>query len=344
MPVDKNVVDPILNTFRSMAKDLTDKKAAGPAYDKMMATLARMEQLAVELNDIMAFNAETVKENLYNGFSNYYSEAYAELSKQTVSGGTDDASLLAMTLKAYEDAIVNLKNAPHSGKLIQPIQELVAIGRSGVSYPVFLRIVEERGLFKAMEGTVVVRDVLLEEIAFAKKAFLPLHVKMHEEKLAAFDELAKRASLGIPDSLEFGLVRQKIEWKYEPEILRRTACINRWEKLLDLVNDWIDSYCAFAPQDQRWADIRGMSYTKRNIRRTQDCNPGFFKIREKIFYEYFQLKWEDIFTHETFINEQAANRVYFKGPHLDKIKRAYPFCIPGGKPSKELISFAESLH
>lgn len=297
-----------------MAKDLTDKKAAGPAYDKMMATLARMEQLTAELNDIMAFNAETVNENLYNGFSNYYSKAYAELTKQTVSGVTDDAALLAMTLKAYDDAIVNLKDAPHSGKLIQPIQELVAIGRSGVSYPVFLRIAEERGLFKAMEGTVVMRDVLLEEIMFAKKAFLPLHVKTHGEKLAAFDELAKRASLGIPDSFEFGLVRQKIAWKYEPEILRRTACISRWEKLLDLVNDWIDSFCAFAPQDQRWTDIRGMSYTKRNIRRTQDCNPGLFKIRGKILYEYFQLKWENIFYARNFNQRTACKSGIFQRP------------------------------
>ncbi len=85
------------------------------------------------------------------------------------------------------------------------------MGKSGVSYPVFLRVAEERGLFKAMEGTVVVRDVILEEIEFAKQSFLPLHVKMHEEKLAAFDVLAARSSLGIPDSFEFGLVRQKID-------------------------------------------------------------------------------------------------------------------------------------
>ncbi len=344
MPVDKNLTDPILNTFRNMAKDLTDKKASGPAYDNMMATLARMEQLADELGDIMSFNAEMVKQNLYNGFSNYYGEAYAALAKQAASGGTDDASLLAMTLKAYEDAIINLKDVPYSDTLIKPIQELVDAGKSGVSYPVFLRIAEERGLFKAMEGTVVVRDVILEEIEFAKKSFLPLHVKMHEEKLAAFDELAKRSSLGIPDSFEFGLVRQKIEWKHEPEIIRRKECIHRWEKMLDIVYDWIDSFCSFAPHDERWADLRGMKFTLRNIKRTQDCAPGFLKVREKIFGDYFQLKWDDIFTHETFITEQAAGRVNFKGPHLDKIKQGYPFCNPGGMPSKELIGLAESIY
>ncbi len=112
MPVDKNFTDPILNTFRYMAKDLTDKKASGPAFDNMMATLATMEQLADQLNDIMSFNAEMVKQNLYNGFSNFFGEAYANLSKQMSSGGADDASLLAMTLKAYEGAIVNLKDVP----------------------------------------------------------------------------------------------------------------------------------------------------------------------------------------------------------------------------------------
>ncbi len=164
------------------------------------------------------------------------------------------------------------------------------MGKSGVSYPVFLRVAEERGLFKAMEGTVVVRDVIFEEIEFAKQSFLPLHVKMHEEKLAAFDVLAARSSLGIPDSFEFGLVRQKIEWRYEPEIIRRKECINRWEKLLDLVYDWADSFCSFARYDERWADLRGMKFTERNIRRTQECVPGFLKVREKIFDDYFQLK------------------------------------------------------
>ncbi len=48
--------------------------------------------------------------------------------------------------------------------------------------------------------------------------------------------------------------------------------------------------------------------------------------------------------HETFTTEQAAGRVNFKGPHLDKIKQGYPFCKPGGKPSKELIAFADSIY
>ncbi len=87
-----------------------------------------------------------------------------------------------------------------------------------------------------------------------------------------------------------------------------------------------------------------MNFTERNIRRTQECVPGFLKVREKIFDDYFHLTWDDIFTHETFATEQSAGRVNFKGPHLDKIKQGYPFCKPGGKPSKELIAFAESIY
>jgi len=343
MSVDKNMVDPILDTYRNMLKEV-EGRASGEYYDKMKNTLQRMESLALEMDDLAAYTAKLTTENLFIEFSTAYSNLLSSIAKEEYSKGNSDEILLQKTLESYENALKSLEETPNSEKLVEPIKELIELGNSGVSYPVFLRISEEKGLNNALDGSMVVRDAILQDVEFAKLMHLPLEVEMHQKILKKFDELASKSVFKVPDSFEFGLNRQKIEWAYKPKINQWHMIIRLWERLLDNVYDWLDSYGNFAPQDERWADLRGKMYTMQNIKRTQECNPGILKARKKIFYNYFELKWEDIFDHETFINEYYARRVWYSDETLELIKKVHTYCKPFHSPPEELIKEAEDIY
>jgi hypothetical protein len=169
-------------------------------------------------------------------------------------------------------------------------------------------------------------------------------VEKEEKILKVHDELASRSPFKVADSFEFGLERQRIDWEYAPRINQWYLVIRLWEKMVENVYDWLDSFCSFAPYDDRWKDMRGKTYTLRNIKRTQECNPGILKVREKIYLDYFQMGWDDIFGHETFLNEYAANRVWYSDETLELIKKAYTHCKPFNKPGTDLIQQAEIIY
>jgi hypothetical protein len=344
MPVDKNIVDSILETYRNMFKELEDKNASGESFDKMKGALDRMESLALETDDVAEFTAKLTTQNLFIEFSNAYSETLSSMLKEEYSKGDGDQILLEKALEAYKYAINQLEGKPNSEKLIAPIEELIELGSSGVSYPVFLKTAEEKGLNEALKGSIVVRDSILADLEFAGFMHLPLEAQKNREILKTFDELASNSAFGVPDSFEFGLARQRIEWDYVPQINRWHLTIRLWEKMLENVYDWLDSFCSFAPKDDRWLDMRGHSFTMRNIKRTRECNPGILKSREKIFYDYFQMTWEDVFNHKTFINEYDARRVWYSDETLQLIKKAYNYCKPFNKPDDELIREAEEIY
>ena len=49
MPIDKSMLDTMLDSFRNMAKDCEDKGASGEKFDQMKAALERMEELGQEM-------------------------------------------------------------------------------------------------------------------------------------------------------------------------------------------------------------------------------------------------------------------------------------------------------
>jgi hypothetical protein len=344
MPIDNTMADSMLGAFRSMFSDIAAKNISGENFDKMKSVLDKMEQCAVEMDDIVSFSTRLATENLYTEFSNAYSKVMAELASKEYSGNDGDEKLLAQALQSYSDFIPGLKDVKHGDKIAKAIQDVIDLGKSGITYPVFLRICEEKGLNKILQGGLVIRDGLLEELQFAKDSFYPFTIKMREDVLEAYDKMSLTSAFGVPDSFEFGLVRQNIEWKYEPDIIKWMEIIRRWDKMLEIVNDWVDSFGSFAPFDQRWADMRGMQYTLENIKYTKLCNPGFLKRREIIFNDYFQLNWDDIFTHDTWNWEMKAGRIWYSDINIEKLQKGYSFCVPGGSPPAELISLAEKIN
>jgi hypothetical protein len=90
--------------------------------------------------------------------------------------------------------------------------------------------------------------------------------------------------------------------------------------------------------------MEGTAVTLRNIRRCKECTPGIFKVRENIFKEYFGLTWDDVFSHETYLSEFKAHRIWYSDESIDLIKAVYPYCKPFSEPPAELVNRAETIH
>lgn len=344
MAIDRATADSILNPYRNMYQEVQDKRDVGESFHKMKEILNRMEELALLEDDVVQFTTKLTTEDLFIQFSTAYAEVLSAASKDEYSGVDGDHILLKKTLKAYQDSINSLEGDPHFDKQSAPIKELIELGESGVSYPVFLRIAEEKGLNRVLEGDMVVREGILADIEFARFMHLPLEVEKQEKILKVHDQLASISPFEVVDAFNFGLERQKIEWEYLPAINKWQIVIRVWEKMLENVYDWLDSYTSFAPHDDRWIDMRGQIHTKRNIKRTQECNPGILKAREQVLQDYFHMEWRDIFTHRTFITEYQANRIWYSDETLELIKRAYLYCKPFESPDNELIQEAENIY
>lgn len=344
MAIDKNFSAAMLGSFRTMMQECINKNASGKAFDEMKNALAAMEKYAQEMDDLAAFSAKLTNEDLFIKFSNAYSEVLSGMAKQNSSSDTSDETLMQQTLAAYENSVKSLENTPNAHLIIPVIQEVIKLGKSGITYPVFLRICEEKGWNKAMEGSLLTREGLLQDVAFAEIFELHLDLLKAKELLEKFDEIATRSAFGVPDSTEFSLERFKIDWKYAPLIAKWNAIEWRWNKLFDIIHDWLDSYCSFAPYDERWASLEGMQKTLYNIKRCQECSPGIFKQREKIFNEYFNISWEGIFSHETYLHNLKSNKIWFSDACIALIKETYPHCKPFNKPPQELIQKAEQMH
>jgi hypothetical protein len=338
MPIDKTTADAMLDPFRGMVKDLEAREIKGETFDNVKAVLDKMEKYAQDMSDVMEFSTRMAVEGIYTEFSNKYTKA---IMAATQNQPTDDEGLLKQSHKAMVDAYNYHRDRPESVHIVGPIKRIVEIGNSGVSYPVYLRMAEEEGLYDAMKSGQQ-RPVIEFELDVAKKMYDPVRTEMFGKILKAWDDLATKAFYGHPDPAEFGIIRSRIEWEYAPIINRWDAIYRRWDKLTEMAFDWMDSFCSFAPCDERWVGRSG-SETRKNIERTQECGPGFFKVRESIFNEYFALTWNDIFTHETWLNEVKAERIWYSNEAISLIKEVYPHIKLGGKPPREIISKRESL-
>lgn len=364
MPIPEMYSEAMLGTFRNMAQECRDKGSSGPDFDNMIAVLDRMEQLAEELDDFNKYSAILLQEGLQMKFSQHYGRVLSSEAKAKVEEeGYDDATLLNRTVQAYEDAIPRMLEAEKQAfaeakgdlskikvsiKMVPLLQEIVDFGRSGVSLPVFLIELIKRGWEKALQGQLAVRDSILYQIELSEALDIPPVINKNKNSLAKFDELASKASFGIPDSFEFQLANREIDWKWEPVIIKWRAIERRIDRIFDILADWIDSYCKFAPYDDRWASLQGMSITKKNIRRTNGCNPGFLRERLRILNENFGISWEGIFEHEVYKFWRSRNYFSYSNEYFQLLLDTYPHCtIEDGKvkePPKELIQLSEQLH
>ena len=367
MPVDKTMLDAMLGTFRNMLAECEVKKITGPDFDEMKSTLHRMEQLGQEMDDVAAFSGRLMQENLFMKFSEHYGKALTagtSADQNSATGMYDDAAdqkLLQQSVKAYKEAITQLQQSKEQAKktagtfaadidvlfkekiYTDAIQEVVDLGSSGISYPEFLSRMMQEGIDKAMEGNVNIRagQVYILEAAEATSA-APFYIKKEEEKLQLFDTLLATSSFKAPDSLLYTLGCEKIEWKYAPQINKWNKVKQGWEKSTFWLDEWVTSFCPFAPFIQPWSLSKN---PQEAVVESQKCVPGKLRIWEKINQRYFGLSLKELFRHESFGWDVTHDWMYWSQEYMEfLLNEIEPLCQPGVILSAGLIEKASGFH
>ena len=375
MPVDPMMLGPMLDTFKNMANDCTAQGHSGPAYDRMMTALGRMESLGQEMDDFMAYSAKISAEGLQMEFSTAYGEVLAgaaqSQSENSENGGYDDAALLKQnvdalkrSIQAIKDGVVQAENEAkkhlnsekdqavalneieklaHESALIKPIEDLIKLGESGINFPTFLRLQIEKGLDKAMDGQGVVRDALDYELSFAKASALSPHsIQQITSIIEAFDDLAKRAPFGIPDSFEFELIRQKTDHQYVPLIQHWSDIQREWSRIFSLLDTWAIAHCSFAPFIEPWSMSRD---PKAAVIQDKETLPGIIRQRIRLLEVHYGIKFENILDEETFFWDVKNHHFPYSQVYTTLlINEILPICQPHQLLDQSIIDQVEQLH
>lgn len=330
MAVDPAMVDAMLGTFRDLLAQVRAQGSNGADVDEMATALGDMEALATQLSDVTEFSTTLANGGYYTRFTDAYTRVMT--SGPTMAAMPDDATLLAQTLAAYEGSA-----APP-----ELLERILAIGRSGVSYPVFLRRLEEEGLNDVLAGSVAPsRDSLVAMVEHHRSTGDPARLAEAEAFVAAHDSLAAESPFGSVDPFAFELRRFRIAWVHAPGIACRDAIVQRLPRLLDHVIDWLDAHTSWAPHDDRFIGT-SPAETQRNVERARECNPGFYAVRAAQFAEMFGP--EPWWQRPELAEERAAGRILWTDPRMALAIDAIPSCVPlvpAAPP--ELVSRAETF-
>ncbi|MBK8609399.1 MAG: hypothetical protein IPL84_05510 [Chitinophagaceae bacterium] len=367
MPVDTFITDAMLGTFRNMLQECRDKNLSGDDFNALDAALARMEQLGAEMDDTAAYSGMLVQEGLFIKFSDHYSKLLSSAAEQASAndtGGYDetaDCQLLQNTLQAYREAVKNIRTHKAEVKQIMgdhatdadmlfkdqlisnAIEAVINLGESGISYPQFLTQLNEQGLDKALEGSVITRQGLQYSIDAAKATSAnPFYVKKEMEKLSLHDGLTDTSVHKIADSLQFQLGCEKIDWTYEPDIRKWNKIKQGWERSVFLLDEWITAYCSFAPHIEPWAAAKD---PKEAVTESQDCVPGQLRVWQQINQRYFGMSIQQLFGHPSFNWDVEYHWMHWSQEYLEFLFfQVEPVCQPSQQPDTHLIFIAEKMH
>ncbi|HPL04960.1 MAG TPA: hypothetical protein PLG05_07265 [Bacteroidales bacterium] len=125
MAIDKNMLDPTLNSYRNMLTDLQNKKISGEDMDKMAEIIARMEQLGNELSDINEFFGIVTKENLFQKFTDYYTKAVTSQYKTPQTAIKSSISNTVSQLKQPQGLVRNVISKFKGNITITDAQNLI---------------------------------------------------------------------------------------------------------------------------------------------------------------------------------------------------------------------------
>lgn len=360
------ILNPMLDHFRKMMKEVEDKNLSGDDFDQMKATLNRMEELGQQHSDIMTLNGAFMQENLFGKFSDHYGKVLASEAQQSSSdGGYDDSVLLKQSLDALRSAIAEIKRSYNEmlaeankdqgnnskqidqsveaailndpSQIIKGIEDVIHLGEEeGMTFPRFLRIQMEKGLDKAMEGTIVVKDGLQFLLGAAKaSASSPYHIQIEQEKLDAYNTLASQSEFQLPNSKELSYAHREIDYKHAKDMAVWNEIVERWDTLLFELSFWSLSYTKVAPYIEPWSMAND---PVASTIKTQKITPGIFKERLKLFKKYFGLDFLDVFKHPTFKWEVEHHHIGYSQEYVTfLIEKVYPECKPFNDLSQDII-------
>lgn len=346
MAIDKMQSDAMLNTFRQMLADCKAKGYSGESFDKMCSIMNEMEKLSKEMNDFAAFSAKLTTGGYFANFSNEYGRLLSNTASKTTSNTStyDDNALLQQTIQSYEVSLKSFENNKDKDVLTKAIQDVIKLGKSGINYPTFLRLMIEQGLDKAMEGSMLNRKYLLEDLKLAQKTIQPAWERKAKAIVDKYDEMAAQSKLHIPNSSLFNLERFKIESDHEADVRRYDHIRNLGQTILMDIHWWVDAYTKFAPTDERYKG-QTESETIKNIERIKNTYSGKIKATVDILEQNYELQFKDLFKHESFDAEYRSNRFNYTSEYIKFIKDdVFPQCIPLKHADEALIKKAEILY
>jgi hypothetical protein len=303
--------------------------------------LAEMEALAGRAPDVAAYSAQLAGDGYFQRFTDAYTALMTSPAASSDDGIDQDAQLLTQSLSAYRAALDRLTSVPDSEAARRAIERVIAIGESGLSYPLFLARLEDEALTEALEGAVTPSRVQLESaVQAARQAVDPAREAEARAILSAYDELARRSTIDTVDPFAFELRRYEIAWQHAPLVARRDAMAHGVATLLNLVVDWIDAHTSWAGQDQRFQGVSS-SDTARKIAMARECNPGFYAVRVRLFEDAFgAVPW---WQRPELEEERRAGRIGWSTERIALAVEAIPHCVPLAAAPAELVARAESF-
>ncbi|MBN2681633.1 MAG: hypothetical protein JXR58_03940 [Bacteroidales bacterium] len=247
------------------------------------------------------------------------------------------------TPNAYDSSVETaILNDPTD--IIKGIQDVIDLAEQpGMTLPRFLRLQMEKGLDKAMEGSVVERKGQEYTIEFTKAApASPHHIEKEVRKLAKFDELTAKSKFGVPNSKELSYDYREIDREFDRPMAIWYDISSRWDDLLWDLSMWSLSYCSFAPFIKPWALAKDPVAA---TIKTQKTGPGIFKQKERLLEKYYGIKFHDIFKHETFEWSVKQDYCSYSQEFIEfLIETIYPECKPFNDLNSERIEKRASFY
>lgn len=358
--IENVYVDPLKQSYKNILDDMKNRNITGKYYDEVENLYNRLLELIETSSDISAFYVKMNDENIAVKISDAYARALSEQAEKANQGGAmyDDDTLMKMNVNALRESVKSMRksfdevmsNAKESDRirilvdnnpeeLIKHVESLIALSEEpGMTYPKFLTLQIERGLddFNASSMT---RKAIENQLECYKRLLYPyLEIKILEEKLEAYDKLAAQNKFGLVDAHEWEFVSKKIDWKYEPEIIKRDQKYNIFERILDNLDLWEMAWCPFAMNVMPWAHIFDVEERKRVIEKDKQVTQGLIWEYEKKLYHYLGLRVKDIIHDEGFIHAVKAHTMVHSQEVVEHLLvEVYPHCKPFNALPQNLI-------
>ncbi len=348
MPIDPAMSDAMLGTFRDLLAGVRAQGANGPDVDEMVAALDAMEALTQQLSDVGELSTRLANDGYYTRFT----DAYTRVMLAAAGGGASasgetpplpaDEDLLAQALQAYEGSLAHLRTVADQKAPIAALERILEIGRSGISYPRFLRQVEDEALNDVLAGSVTPkREHLVADRDLYVSIIDPAREALASALIEARDALAARTDTRFVDPFLFELRRFELSTQHAPAIALRDAIVARLPRLLDLVIDWLDAHTTWAAHDERFQG-ETPAKTQENIERARECYPGFYEVRAAQFARYFGSTpwWE----RPELTQERTGQRILWTDPRIALAVEAVAHCTPETRNAPaELVARAEAF-
>jgi len=334
-----------------------NESSGGGEYDDATLLKQVLDGLRQAIQSIKDAKKQAIEENQNYDPKKAAAEGLAYFERNKNAYGVDNMNKQQLENQTNEEIDKELKEKPNAFDnsveidvlfneelLIKPIQDLINFGeQEGMTLPKFLRIQIEKGLDKAADGTKTQRNAYELELNWAKaNALSPYHIEKAEKRIELYDKLASASKFNIPNSKELSYENQRLDRKYEPDIIKWKEIEDRWEDLIWQLSFWSLSYCSFAPSLKPWSMARN---PKEAVIKTQKITPGVFKEKEKLFKKYFGFEFMDIFNLPSFEWKVKNFTIDYSQEYIEfLIKKVYPECKPFNELPSDIIREKEELY